>query len=121
LALGLVSPLGLLGPAIATPLAMLATVVYYAFRLRAVVSLRLGQLLPWRLLAGNLVIAFASAAPLLALVALQMAPLVRLAAACAIFLPLYLVALRLTGRLTPAEWDRLRARLPVRARRVFAA
>jgi O-antigen/teichoic acid export membrane protein len=121
LALGLVSPLGLLGPAIATPLAMLATVVYYAFRLRAVVSLRLGQLLPWRLLAGNLVIAFASAAPLLALVALQMAPLVRLAAACAIFLPLYLVALRLTGRLTPAEWDRLRARLPVRARGVFAA
>jgi O-antigen/teichoic acid export membrane protein len=120
-ALGLVFPLGLLGPAIATPLAMLATVVYYAFRLRAVVSLRLGQLLPWRLLTVNLVIAFASAAPLLALLALHMAALARLAAACAVFLPVYLVALRLTGRLTPTEWDLLRARLPIRARGVLTA
>ncbi len=121
LAIALVFPLGLLGPAIATPLAMLATVAYYLFRLRGVVSLRIGELVPWRLVTVNLAISFAAAVPLLALLALPVAPFVRLAAAAALFLPLYVAALRMTGRLTPTEWDMLRARLPIRARSVSTA
>lgn len=121
LAIGLVFPLGLLGPAISTPLAMLATVVYYLIRLRAVLSLRLGELLPWRLLTVNLTISLVCAAPLLAVQELHTPAFVRLLAGCALFLPLYVAALRVTGRLTPAEWSLLRERLAGRARRVSTA
>ena len=118
LAIGLVGPLGMLGPAIATPLAMLVTVAYYLMRLRGVVSLRLGQLFPWRLVTVNLAISFACAAPLLALLELQIDPFMRLVAASVLYLPLYLAALRLTGRLTPTEWAMLRSRLRLRHVRV---
>lgn len=91
----------MLGPAMATPLAMLVTVAYYLMRLRGVVTLRLGQLFPWRLVTVNLTISFACAAPLLALLGLQVSPFMRLVVASALFLPLYVAALRLVSEPEP--------------------
>ena len=107
LAIALVIPFGILGPAISTPLAMLVTVVFYVVRLRGVLALRVDQLLPWRLLTINAAVAFVAVIPAIALLAVPMSPFARLAASFAIFAPAYLAALRVTGRLTAAEWRTL--------------
>ena len=117
-AVALVFPLGLLGPAISTPLAMLATVAFYVARLRSLFSLRLRQLVPVRILGANIAVSFAAALPLAALPALHVTPALRLVVDCVVFVPLYVAALRVTGRLTPTEWSLLRARMPINARRV---
>jgi O-antigen/teichoic acid export membrane protein len=121
LAVALVFPLGLLGPAIATPLAMLLTVVFYVVRLRGVFGLSVSDLVPWRLLLVNAAIALTCAAPLLALLTVRWNPEIPLVLGAVYFLPAYLAALRVTGRLTPMEWRLLRARLPLRAGRVSPA
>jgi O-antigen/teichoic acid export membrane protein len=117
----LVFPLGLLGPAISTPLAMLATVAFYVTRLHGLFSLQLTQLVPVRLLAANVAVSFASALPLLALPALHVAPVLRLVIGCIVFVPLYVALLRVTGRLTPTEWSLLRARMTIQTRGVSPA
>ena len=121
LAVVLVFPLGLLGPAIATPVATFIMAAYYLARLRKVVALSVGQLLPWRLLGINLAVSVVSAVPLLALFTVDVSSFVRLAIACVLFPLVYAVALRLTGRLTPTEWKLLRARLPLRPTRASTA
>jgi O-antigen/teichoic acid export membrane protein len=121
LAVALVFPLGTLGPAIATPLATALTAAYYLVRLRGIVSLPLGRLLPWRLLSANLVVSFGAAAPLLLLFTVSISPFVRLALACLVFPVLCLGVLRATGRITQTEWVLLRAMLPIRRRRVVTA
>ena len=110
-AVALVFPLGTLGPAIATPLASVVAAAYYLARLRPILSLRLGELLPWRLLLTNLVVSLTAAVPLLLLLTVAMSPFVRVALGSIVFLPIYLVALRLTGRLTETEWQLLRAKV----------
>ena len=121
LAIALVLPLGLLGPAIATPLAMLLTVAFYVVRLRGTLGLTFGDLVPWRMLLVNLAIALACAAPLLAVLTVPTAPAVRLVGGGAFFAIAYVIALRVTGRLTPTEWQLLRARLPLPAGRMSPA
>ena len=121
LAIALVRPLGLLGPAVATPVAMLATVVYYVVRIRGVLSLPLRRLLPWRLIAANLAVSLVSALPLLAVLAVHVTPFARLLLGAALFVPVYLVALRVTGRLTSTEWSMLRAKAAAGTGRVSSA
>jgi O-antigen/teichoic acid export membrane protein len=108
LAVALVFPLGTLGPAIATPLASVVAAAYYLVRLRGVLALRIADLLPWRLLLANLGVSFAAACPLLLLFTVELSPFVRVAVGGAIFLPLYGIALWITGRLTRTEWQMLR-------------
>jgi PST family polysaccharide transporter len=108
LAVTLVFPLGTLGPAIATPLASVVAAAYYLVRLRGVLALRIADLLPWRLLLANLGVSFTAAAPLLLLFTVELSPFVRVAVGGAIFLPLYGIALWITGRLTRTEWQMLR-------------
>jgi O-antigen/teichoic acid export membrane protein len=108
LAVSLVFPLGTLGPAIATPLASALAAAYYIARLRSVLTLRLADLLPWRLLLVNTAVSFAAAVPLFLLFAVHLSPLIRVALGGLLFVPFYAVALCLTGRLTKTEWQLLR-------------
>lgn len=121
LAIALVFPLGLLGPAIATPLAMFLTIVFYVVRLRGAFGLSVADLVPWRMLLVNLAVALLCAAPLVALLAVHIAPALRLVVGGGVFAVLYVAALRVTGRLTPMEWQLLRARLPLGMGRVSPA
>lgn len=121
LAIALVFPLGLPGPAIATPLAMFLTVVFYVVRLRGTLGFSVADLVPWKMLLVNLAIAFACAVPLVALLVVHVGPAVRLVVGGGVFAVLYLVTLRVTRRLTPTEWRLLRARLPLRMGRVSPA
>jgi O-antigen/teichoic acid export membrane protein len=121
LAVALVFPLGTLGPAIATPLASAIAAGYYLVRLRSVLALRLSDLLPWRLLMANLAVSFAAAAPLLLLFTVQLSPFLRVALGGLLFLPVYALALRLTGRLTKTEWQLLRGLVANRRSRAVVA
>jgi len=121
LAIALVFPLGTLGPAIATPLASAIAAAYYLVRLKSVLALRIADLLPWRLLFANLAVSFAAAAPLLLLFTVSLSPFVRVALGGILFLPVYTVALRLTGRLTTTEWQILRGLVVNRGNRAAVA
>jgi O-antigen/teichoic acid export membrane protein len=121
LAIALVFPLGTLGPAIATPLASAIAAAYYLVRLKSVLALRIADLLPWRLLIANLAVSFAAAAPLLLLFTVSLSPFVRVALGGILFLPVYTVALRLTGRLTTTEWQILRGLVVNRGNRAAVA
>jgi O-antigen/teichoic acid export membrane protein len=121
LAVALVFPLGTLGPAMATPLASAVAAAYYLVRLKPVLGLQLGELLPWRLRTTNLVVSCAAAAPLLLLFTVDLSPFVRVAVGGVLFLPIYLLALRVTGRLTETEWHILRSLITSRRGRAVPA
>ena len=107
LAVALVGPLGLYGPAIATPVAVLATAVYFVVRIRRLLGFRLLDVLPVGPLLGTLVISLACAAPLLALAALDLNDIVTLAIGTALFAPVCVLALRVTGLIDDLDWGRL--------------
>jgi O-antigen/teichoic acid export membrane protein len=108
-ALALVGPLGILGPALAAPVASLIVAGYYLMRIRRLVSLSLRELFPWRTLGANFGVAVLAATPVAALAVLVDLPA---GTSLAVSLPLFgfvcLAGLRLTGRLTDADWRRLR-------------
>src|SRR4051794_40767234 len=68
LALALVGPLGLKGPALATVIATFATALYYLVRLRAILGLTVRELFPFRMLALVLLVAAAAGVPVWPLV-----------------------------------------------------
>jgi O-antigen/teichoic acid export membrane protein len=114
LALALVGPLGLKGPAIATVVATALTVGYYLIRLRGLLELRVSALFPWRVVATTLLVAGLAAVPVLPLMALDIPRIVRLLVVSGLYLGLAVGALRLTRRITDDDWNRLVATLRAR-------
>ncbi len=109
LAVSFVSIFGFVGPAIATPVATVVLVAYYLVRLRPLVAIRLNELLPWRLILGNLILALSAALPLLLLLTVFHEGVLRLALAGAIYLFLFVALARMTGRITTEDWRRVQA------------
>jgi O-antigen/teichoic acid export membrane protein len=109
LALALVGPLGLKGPAWATVIATALTAVYYIVRLRGLLGLSIGTLFPWRQLGGNLAVAAAAGLPLLAIAAAPWPHVVTLVVGGIAYTLVVVAALRVTGRLNDDDWARLRA------------
>jgi O-antigen/teichoic acid export membrane protein len=121
LALALVGPLGLPGPAWATVIATTITVGYYLIRLRPLLDLSIGALFPWRVLATTLAVSAAAAIPLVPIVLLNMPSVVRLALGGALYLVCALVLLRLTRRINDDDWRQLRAAARLQRFRPVAA
>jgi O-antigen/teichoic acid export membrane protein len=109
LALALVGPLGLKGPAIATVAATVLTVLYYLVRLRGILRLPIRRLFPWRTLGGNLAVAVAAGLPFALLLAAQVPPAARLAIAAPLYSVAYVAAMRAAGRIDDGDWWAARA------------
>jgi O-antigen/teichoic acid export membrane protein len=107
LALALVGPLGLKGPAIATVIATALTVGYYLLRLRGLLELPVSALFPWRVVASTLAVSALAAVPVLPLMALDVPPVVRLVLVSGSYLGLAVLALRVSRRITDDDWNRL--------------
>ena len=108
LALALVGPLGIKGPALATVIATALTVAYYLVRLRGLLALPISVLFPWATVAKTLAVAGLSAVPVLPLLAVDMPHALRLVLVGAAYTVSAVVALRLTRRITDEDWARLR-------------
>lgn len=109
LALALVGPLGLNGPAIATVIATTLSVAYYLSRLRNILGLPIRLLFPWHQLTVTLGIALAVAAPLVPIVLVDFSRVLTLVAFGAPFVVIYVAVMRRTGRIGDDDWARLRA------------
>ncbi|MBV9000413.1 MAG: lipopolysaccharide biosynthesis protein [Solirubrobacterales bacterium] len=107
LAIALVGPLGLKGPAWATVIATTLSVVYYLVRLREILGLGISALLPWRVLALNLAVSVAASVPLLAIAQLDLAPALHLILGGLMYVITAVWALRITRRITDEDWARL--------------
>jgi O-antigen/teichoic acid export membrane protein len=111
LALALVGPLGIEGPALATVIATTLAAAYYLVRLRGLLGLPVRDLFPWRRLTEILAIAALVAVPLWPLAQADLPRAVRLVLVSALYAPLALAALRLTRRIEDGDWERLMAQL----------
>jgi O-antigen/teichoic acid export membrane protein len=111
LALALVGPLGLEGPAVATVIATGLTVAYYLLRLRGLLSLTVGQLFPWRLVGVNLGLSLVAAIPAAAVLLLDLPDIVLLLAVSVVYGAAYITLMRATARITDEDWARLVATL----------
>jgi O-antigen/teichoic acid export membrane protein len=109
LALALVGPLGLEGPALATVLATGLTVVYYLVRLRGLLSLSVGELFPWRVVGVNLVFSVLALIPAAPVLLLDLPDIALLAMATVVYATCYVAIMRRTGRITEDDFKRLRA------------
>jgi O-antigen/teichoic acid export membrane protein len=107
LALALVGPLGIKGPAWATVIATLLTVVYYLVRLRAMLGLSIAALFPWRVLGQTLAVALAAGAAVLPLALADLPAAVTLVSVSLLYAAVAVAALRLTRRITDDDWRRL--------------
>jgi O-antigen/teichoic acid export membrane protein len=108
-AVALVGPLGLKGPAIATPLAIAGVVVYFLARIRKIVDLPLGALVPWRVLLVNLALAAVAGIPVAGILALPLSPALRLVISTVVYLVVCATLLRRAGQIDDTDWERLRA------------
>jgi O-antigen/teichoic acid export membrane protein len=109
IALTLVHPLGMIGPAIAGPVSTLIAALYFLLRTRLITGIGFRELLPLRTLASTLGVVTAAAAPLLPLQAVDAPPVVRLILGLAIFSATAVLMLRLTMRIRDEDWDRMLA------------
>lgn len=107
LAIALVGPLGLKGPAIATVIATGLTVAYYLVRLRGILNLPIRALFPWRLLAINLALSVVVAGVLAPVTAVSLPAGAMLVAWSAAYAATYVVVMRLTKRIRDDDWRRL--------------
>jgi O-antigen/teichoic acid export membrane protein len=106
-ALSLVGPLGLRGPALAAPAGALASSLYYVVRMSSILEAPVRRLLPFRRIVATFLVACAAAAVTFPLSLTSLPPLAELALAVGLFLPLYLLLASATGFLTPADRSRL--------------
>jgi O-antigen/teichoic acid export membrane protein len=116
LALALVGPLGVKGPAWATVIATALTVAFYLVRLRSLLHLSIAALFPWRILASTLLVSAIAGLPIVALAGLETPPVVRAAVGATAYAALSVLALRLTRRITDDDWSRLLRALRLRQR-----
>ena len=108
LAIALVGPLGLIGPALAAPIASVAAAAYYVVRLRSIAGLGVRDLIPLRALSGTLAVSILAAAPLLAIRDLPGPASVRVLAAAVVFGLIAPLGLRVTRRISDDDWTRIR-------------
>lgn len=107
LAIALVEPLGLKGPALATVIAVALTVAYYLVRLRTVLDVPLGVLFPWRTVGTNLVLSLLVAVPIVPLLFSRLPDLAVVALASSLYAVLYVALMRATRRIRDDDWRRL--------------
>jgi O-antigen/teichoic acid export membrane protein len=108
IAIVLVGPLGLIGPALAAPLATAAAAAYYVIRIRSLAGVTVRDLIPVRNLAGTVGVSILAAAPLLAIRDLAAPSSIRLLVAAITFSVVAPVALRRTKQISDDDWKRLR-------------
>jgi O-antigen/teichoic acid export membrane protein len=107
-AVALVDPLGLEGPAYAAPAAAFAATVYYLVMIRGLLSTPIRELLPLRHGALCFAVSGLAAAAIAPLLLLDMPAAVRLGISLCLFAPGVVFALRRLGLLTTDDWARLR-------------
>ena len=107
LAVGLVGPLGLDGPAIAAPASAAIAAAYYLVRIRGIAGIRSRELVPLRSLARTMLVALAAAVPLVLIRRSGLGAPLQLASGGGLFGAVALVALRATGCIGDADWTRL--------------
>lgn len=108
-ALALIGPLGLYGAAAATPVAGLAVAVYFLARSSKLLGVPVAAIMPLGMLVVNLAVSAVAGLPVLAILLLELPPPVELVVTGAVYVPLCVALLRLTGRLEDEDWRRLRA------------
>jgi O-antigen/teichoic acid export membrane protein len=106
-ALALVGPLGLAGPALAAPVATALAAFYYVWRLRPVLETGIGGLVPFPALAKTLFTAVLASVPLLFLNSVSMASPIRLLLAACVYSVIAISALRITRQIPDEDWARL--------------
>ena len=107
IALTLVHPLGMTGPAIAAPVSTLIAALYFLLRTRLITGIGFRELVPLRALGGTLVVAAAAAVPLLTLQTVSAPPVARLALGLPLFSAIAVLLLRVTRRLRDDDWRRM--------------
>ena len=104
-AITLVHPLGIKGPALAAPISVVIAAVFYLTRLRSVTGFRVRQLVPFVALAKTFLVAVICALPLLLLEQAGRPSAARLAGGAVVFGILVIPALRLAGLISDADWS----------------
>jgi O-antigen/teichoic acid export membrane protein len=107
LALALIGPLGMKGPALAGPLSDLMVATYYLVWIRHLFAVGVRSLVPWRQVALCFGVSACTAATLLPLQATGLGAAPRLLLALCLFTPAVLGILRLLGLLSDDDWSRL--------------
>ncbi len=108
IALMLVGPLGLKGPAYAAPAAALVATIYYLIRTRDILSTAVRELLPVRHAAACFAVTAIVGAAIVPFQSLDVSSLVRLITSFCLFGPLTLFAFRRLGLINDDDWTRLR-------------
>ncbi len=108
IALALVGPLGLKGPAFAAPGAALAATIFYLLSVRRILDAPIRALLPLRHGAACFAVAAALAAAIVPLQWLDMSAWIRLGISFCVFTLCSVVALRRLRLLNDEDWARLR-------------
>jgi O-antigen/teichoic acid export membrane protein len=111
IALSLVGPLGLQGPAFAAPITTFLSAVYYLLWTRSALGVRIRDIIPIRDGAASFAICGTIAAATLPLRLVSMPSVLRLAIAFAFFAPCTVYALRMMGLVRDDDWGRARATL----------
>jgi O-antigen/teichoic acid export membrane protein len=107
LALALVGPLGLVGPAVATVLADIVIVSFYLIRLRSILDSPISVLFPWGLVVTNLGLSAVASGVLLPFWVFEAPSFVTLSCGCMLYSCAYVALMRFTGRITDEDWVRL--------------
>jgi O-antigen/teichoic acid export membrane protein len=107
LALALVGPLGLVGPAVATVLADVVIVSFYLIRLRSILDSPISVLFPWGLVVTNLGLSAVASGVLLPFWVFEAPSFVTLSCGCMLYSCAYVALMRFTGRITDEDWVRL--------------
>jgi O-antigen/teichoic acid export membrane protein len=107
LAIALVGPLGIYGPAIATPVALLATACYFLWIIHRLLGFSPRELIPGRALAATTAVAAICALPLFALKELPIGDLGQLIVAVPLFSLPCLLVLRRFGLIDDLDWGRV--------------
>ena len=113
-AVSLIGPLGLIGPALAAPSSAVAAAAYYILRLRSIAGLSARDLIPASTLASTLTVAAIAALPLFVIRDLPTSSLARLVAGAVVFGIAAPLALRVTRRISDDDVARLRGVFPLR-------
>ena len=116
IALSLVAPLGLEGPALAAPVTVFASTVYYLLWTRVALGVRIRDLVPFRNVVSIFAVCGLSGLIVLPVLLLSIDPLLRFAIASAVFGLCCLALLRVTGLIRDDDWNRVLA-LAVKLRR----
>jgi O-antigen/teichoic acid export membrane protein len=117
LAIALVGPMGIYGPAVATPVSLFAMAVYFLFVIRRLLGFTLRDVIPARPLAGTAAVSALCALPLIALRELPVADVVQLAVAVPVFAVPCLLLLRRFRLIDDLDWGRVTGPLTLVSRR----